>query len=162
MMSGCVGRKVTGILRGSGLSLVFSSPGNPGVAARGITAQFQLSFAREISRVYNVLSEDMYYVEAPPQGELSMTRLVGTRGLPSFACNSGSFCCAPFDITIGAQRATCWEANTEQASNFGCLVFGDSLTARQAMPKGIAISVSGEQLTIISQVSFIFADLTGA
>lgn len=159
-MSTCVGRKVTGVLRGSGFELSFSGGSSSRGNATGITAELRLQFQRQYSRVYDVVSSDMYFVEAPATGDLTISRVVGSNGLPRFVCSTESECCEPFDIKISARDATCWPPKSPATeSKFGCLEFENSLTAAQALPQGIAIQTQAETLIMMSTLSFVFADL---
>lgn len=50
----------------------------------GLVRQFQLQYGAPVQRVYDLFNPEFYFIKGPPQGKLSMERVVGPKEVERF------------------------------------------------------------------------------
>lgn len=145
----CDGRSLEGIIRGSNFRISFSKDTDNSAgdsSDRGLVQSFQLQFQRQLRRVYDLATPSFYYLEGAPNGQVSFSRIVGPKGLPSLACD-----CQPQTVLLDAGPSFCYPEELGTAAT--------AYELRNALPFGIAGQGDSQNFLIAFQVSYLFSDL---
>jgi hypothetical protein len=136
----CNSRSLEGIYRGS--SAILSTDDSD---FKGIVQGYEIDFQVDRRQVYDLLSPGFYYIELPPAGTATFSKVVGPKGFQKNICS-----CTPKTITIDASAAMCYPPDADVDAQF---------TLVNALPRGIKIGSTVETWLISFQVSYIFSDL---
>jgi hypothetical protein len=139
----CNNRVLEGTIRGTNFTVSGIDD-----AGRGLVQQFQLEFQRKLTRIYDLASPAFYYIEGPPEGSISFTKVVGPLGAPKISCD-----CQPRTLLLNAGNTLCYGRGTPaDPADF-------SYTLLNAMPYGLVASGTSENMVIMAGLSYMFADL---
>ena len=117
-----------------------------GLNVRGFLVQnIQFSYTQQITLLYEIGSDLVYYVGGRAQGTATLARVVGPAPAASQFINLFNDLCNPQDIEFDA-TAGC---------NGGGLIY----TLEDAVLTTVSVSVTAQDLVINEQLQFIFVDL---
>lgn len=142
-MADCNVKNLTKVIRGNAVTLTF----NDGIQGfKGLVQSFELSYAREVTQINDLVSNDIVYVQKPGQGELKIVQVVGCK-LPAMDCS-----CEPGELIINVSGASCYE-------NGDCSSLSGFINLKKVMQSSIALSGSVENWVLVGQISYKFAEL---
>ena len=117
-----------------------------GDAVEGFLIQnIQFSYTQQITLLYEIGSEFVYYVGGRAQGTATLARVVGPAPFSGQFINMFNDLCDPQDITFDASG--------------GCESGGISYTLEDAVLTTISVSVTAQQVVVNEQLQFIYIDL---
>lgn len=102
LTSTCSPKTLEGIIRGTNFRVSGLAPGMEGLVQR-----FQLQFARQLERIYDLTSDSFYYVEGNAEGQIQFTKIIGPKGGPKLTCD-----CIPRTIILNASNTLCYKAGS--------------------------------------------------
>lgn len=129
-------REFEGVIRGTNFSISTESE-------LGLVQQFQLQFQRRLSRVYNLVAPEFYYLEGPAEGQVTFSQIVGPGDCPGMRCE-----CRPEDITLDAGGVLC-------DSQKDC-----TYTLRDALQSGVTGQGDAQNFLIVFGAQYVFSDLS--
>lgn len=129
-----------GSFRAEDVELDFGGAGGPGALAQ--SAQFTCN--RTVNFLYEIGSNNVYYVGNRRQGQAQFTKVVGGS---TDIIQTYSNMCAPVDLTVKA--------------NGGCggVVGGRTYILKKALLNSVGASTTAQDIVINEQLGFVFADL---
>lgn len=135
------GQTHNGGFRADQLSLSFAGEDVAGFLVQNI----QFSYTQQLTLLYEIGSEFVYYVGGRAQGTATIARIIGPA--PAAAAFLAKFndLCAPSDIEFDA--------------SVGCAGTGLRYTLVDAVLTTISVSVTSQEVVINEQAQFIFIDL---
>jgi hypothetical protein len=140
------------------------STGTAGVAL-GIVQQLQITFAQQISRIYDVTNGGtqtkgaaIYYVGGRTQGQATIARVVGPdKSLCSFYKTFGNVCDPKnLDFTLGAQCGPDGSLAQQQGTNNQSAL---KYTLTRAVITNVGLTVAAQDMIVNESVTLVFADL---
>lgn len=135
----CNSRSLQGVFRGS--SAVIATDDSD---FKGIVQGYEITFQVDKKQVFDLVSPGFYYLEQPPVGAASFSKIVGPKGLQKNLCS-----CVPKTITIDASAANCYPGTGVQAQ----------YVLVNALSTGLKVSSTVQDWLIAFSVSYIFSDL---
>ena len=142
----CRTQRLDGIIRGTNMVVTMSSGANADDIP-GLVQSFQLQFQRRLSRVYDLTSPSFYYIEGPPEGTVSFSKVIGPKGFPKLGCD-----CTPRTIVLDASAALCYGADPETQNNARYVL-------KDAFPMGLSGQGTAENFIVFMGVSYMFGDM---
>lgn len=135
------GQTYNGGFRADQLTLTFG-----GVDVSGFLVQnVQFSYTQQITMLYEIGSENVYYVGGRAQGTATLARVIGPAPLAAQFINQFNDLCEPQDINFDASN--------------GCQGGGLQYTLEDAVLTTVSVSVTAQDVVINEQLQFIFIDL---
>ena len=135
------GQTFNGGFRADQLTVTFG-----GIDVAGFLVQnIQFSYTQQITLLYEIGSEFVYYVGGRAQGTATLARVVGPAPLGGIFINLFNDLCNPQDITFD--------------SSSGCEGGGLTYTLEDAVLTTVSVSVTAQDVVINEQLQFIFIDL---
>mgnify|MGYP001310900587 CR=1 FL=1 len=136
------GQVHNGGFRADQLSLTFG-----GVDVRGFLVQnVQFSYTQQVTLLYEIGSEFVYYVGGRAQGTATLARVIGPAPAAAQFINMFNDLCDPQDIEFDASSGC--EDGT-----------GGTYTLEDAVLTTVSVSVTAQDIVINEQLQFIFIDL---
>ena len=138
--------KIGGIFKGTTIALTLGGAGIQGALVQNIGINYQ----RNVSRIWELGSDDTYYVVGHTEGQATLSRIVG-RADADLLDELADVCSAK-DRTLNMTGVadTC-----EGQGNFAIVMVGPVLTSRN-------FSISADQFIITSQSALMFSGLNKA
>lgn len=130
-----------GGFRADQLTLTFGGQNVSGFLVQNV--QFQ--FSQQITMLYEIGSENVYYVGGRAQGSATLARVVGPAPLAKQFITTFNNLCSPQDINFNASA--------------GCKAGGPNYTLQDAVLTTISVSVTSQEVVINEQLQFIFVNL---
>lgn len=130
-----------GGFRADQLKLSFGGQNVAGFLVQNV--QFQ--YAQQVSMLYEIGSENVYYVGGRAQGSATLARIIGPAPLSGLFIKKFNNLCQPADIGFNASA--------------GCRSGGPNYTLQNAVLTTISTSVAAQDVVINEQLQFIFIDL---
>lgn len=135
------GQTYNGGFRADQLTLTFG-----GVDVAGFLVQnVQFSYTQQITMLYEIGSENVYYVGGRAQGTATLARVIGPAPLAAQFIQQFNDLCEPQDINFDASA--------------GCRGGGLNYTLEDAVLTTVSVSVTAQAVVINEQLQFIFVDL---
>lgn len=135
------GQTYNGGFRADQLTLTFG-----GVDVAGFLVQnVQFSYTQQITMLYEIGSENVYYVGGRAQGTATLARVIGPAPLAAQFIQQFNDLCEPQDINFDASA--------------GCRGGGLKYTLEDAVLTTVSVSVTAQDVVINEQLQFIFVDL---
>jgi hypothetical protein len=102
-----VDSKLGGVFKGTSFSISIGGGTNGFQGA--LVQQLQISYTRQITRVWELGSTDMYYIQGHCEGQGSLSQIVGPKGLVgTLLANLGDICAvAGTTMSLSATNNTC-------------------------------------------------------
>lgn len=141
------GQTHKGSFRADQLQLLFDGDNVRGWLVQNI----QFSYTQQVTLLYEVGSEFVYYVGGRAQGTASLARVIGPSSNTADLINKYNDICQPQPITMSAS-AGCPGAD-------GVSRGGMEYTLEDAVLVSIAVTVTAQDVVITEQLQFIFVDL---
>lgn len=115
----------------------------------------QIQFSQQVSRIYELASSDTYLVRGREQGQASIQRVIGPRGVMTvFYRQFGDVCNAPQNIaTVTAARKDCAPAQ-------GGWDTKDTLTLSGCVVTDLGINVGAQDMMINESVQMMITNLS--
>jgi hypothetical protein len=137
----CNTRELEGIIRGSSATISTTD-----TDFKGIIQGYEIQFQVPRKQVYDLISPGFYYIEYPPQGVASFSKVVGPKGFQKSICT-----CTPKTITIDATGPVCYPTGTVTPDATFVLL--------NALPQQLHIRSTTEDWLVTFTVTYIFSDL---
>lgn len=137
----CPTRTLEGIIRGTSFRIAGIDE-----TAQGLVQSFELQFQRKLTRVYDLTSAGFYYLEGPPEGTVTFTKIIGPKGAPKITCE-----CTPKNIILSMGPMMCL-GNTNGKDV--------SYTLWNALPFGLNGKGNAGDFLIAFGISYMFSDIT--
>jgi hypothetical protein len=135
------GQTHNGGFRADQLSVTFG-----GVDVAGFLVQnIQFSYTQQVTLLYELGSEFVYYVGGRAQGTATIARVIGPAPLAGQFITQFNDLCNPQDIEFDASS--------------GCEGGGARYTLLDAVLTTVSISVTSQEVVINEQLQFIFIDM---
>jgi hypothetical protein len=123
-----------------------------GTAAAGMGIQnVQFSFSQQIAMLYEIGSNNVYFVGGRAQGSMSIGRIIGPANAQAKFIESYGDLCKPRNITFDAS-AGC--PGGDPAINASI-----KYTVKRAVLQTVAVSTTANDVVINEQLQFMFVDL---
>lgn len=140
------GQNYNGGFRADQLTLTFGGTDVAGFLVQNV----QFSYTQQITMLYEIGSENVYYVGGRAQGSATLSRVIGPAPLSSRFITQFNDLCNPQDINFNTSA--------------GCPVGGSrngglNYTLEDAVLTTIAANVTSQDVVINEQLQFIFVDL---
>lgn len=135
------GQTYNGGFRADQLELTFAGTDVAGFLVQNV--QFQ--YTQQVTMLYEIGSENVYYVGGRAQGSATLARVLGPAPLSAQFIQNFNDICQPQDISFNASS--------------GCRGGGANYTLEDAVLTTIALSVTSQEVVISEQLQFIFIDL---
>lgn len=135
-------QKFNGGFRADGLKLVIAGSSVAGMAFQNV----QFSFTQSVSLLYELGSNNVYYVGGRAQGTMSVGRIIGpARGALNLINNYGDLC-NPRNIAFNASA--------------GCSAgAGAKYQLKSAVLQAVGGSINAQDVVINEQLQFMFIDM---
>jgi len=134
------GQTHKGGFRADQLTLTFAGTDVKGYLVQNV--QFQ--YAQQVTLLYEIGSEYVYYVGGRAQGSASLARVIGPAPLAVDLIQKFNDLCNPQDISFNASA--------------GCSTGGIKYTLEDAVLTAVSVSVASQDVVINEQLQFIFID----
>jgi len=135
------GQTYNGGFRADQLTVTFAGTDVAGFLVQNI----QFSYTQQITMLYEIGSENVYYVGGRAQGTATLGRVIGPAPLGAQFIQNFNDLCEPQDITFDATQ--------------GCVGGGTNYTLEDAVLTTISVSTTAQDIVINEQLQFIFVDL---
>ena len=135
------GQTHNGGFRADQLTLTFAGQDVAGFLVQNV----QFSYTQQITMLYEIGSENVYYVGGRAQGTATLARVIGPAPLAAQFINNFNDLCDPQDINFDASA--------------GCQAGGLNYTLEDAVLTTVSVSVTAQDVVINEQLQFIFVDL---
>ena len=135
------GQTYNGGFRADQLTLTFAGQDVSGFLVQNV----QFSYTQQISMLYEIGSDNVYYVGGRAQGNATLARTIGPAPLAAAFIQNFNDLCNPQDLNFD--------------SSAGCNSGGLNYTLEDAVLTTIAASVTSQETVINEQLQFIFIDL---
>lgn len=112
--------------------------------------QAQLSFTQQVNALYELGSEDLYYVLGRSNGQASIGRVVGPTSLSGDVITSFGDPCEEHKLSLSATSCTLSNRGTAPTTTYTCS--GAILTS-------VGATVTSRDVVVNEQMGFIFSDL---
>lgn len=110
----------------------------------------QFSFTQQVTMLYEIGSENVYYVGGRAQGNATLARVIGPQAVAAQFVNKYNDICEPQPIELDAS------AGCPSGGGRG----GISYVLEEAVLITISVSVTAQDVVINEQLQFMFIDLT--
>ena len=118
-----------------------------GIDVEGYLVQnVQFSYTQQVTMLYEIGSNFVYYVGGRTQGTATLSRVLGPAPLASAFIERFNDICKPSNIKLKA--------------NAGCEGPGIQYTLKKAVLTTLSVSVTAQEVVINEQMQFIFVDMT--
>ncbi len=135
------GQTYNGGFRADQLTVTFAGQDVAGFLVQNI----QFSYTQQITLLYEIGSENVYYVGGRAQGTATLGRVIGPAPLGGQFISNFNDLCEPQDISFDASA--------------GCEGGGTNYTLEDAVLTTVSVSVTAQDIVINEQLQFIFIDL---
>lgn len=135
------GQTYNGGFRADQLSLSFGGENVKGFIVQNV----QFSYTQQITTLYELGSDFVYFVGGRAQGNATLSRVVGPTALAGNFISKFNDLCSPQDISFDASS--------------GCKGGGIEYTLEDAVLVTIAVNVTAQETVINEQLQFIFLDM---
>jgi hypothetical protein len=142
--------KLAGVFKGTSFAL--SVGGGNGSFQGALVQQLQISYRRQLTRVWELGSRDQYYIEGHTEGQGSLQRIVGPQGLADNVIKNLADVCGAQSrvVTLSAQNNTCTGSD------------GGVLTLTSPTVTGVSYGADVGNFLINAGVEMIFVALNAA
>jgi len=141
--SSCSPHELAGVIRGTNFSI------SAGEDFTGLVQNFNLTFQRKLSRVYDLSDgKSFYYIEGPSEGQVQFSKVVGPKGAPKLLCS-----CEPQQITLNAGNSLCYTASGSSTAQ------GASYKLKNSYGFGLTGQGDANNFLIIFGISYMFSDI---
>lgn len=126
-----------------------------GAAVAGhVVQQIQMQYQQQITTLYEIGSNNVYYVGGRAQGTMSMARIAGPQAVPGIILSEFNNICDPGDMELSAGSDSCAAggAFTGGQTNSTYLLGGVLVTS-------LGISTQAQDVVVNEQMAFQFLDL---
>lgn len=113
--------------------------------------QVQFSFTQQVTMLYEVGSDNVYYVGGRSQGTATLARVVGPQATAADFVNKYNDICDPQPIELDASSG-CPGSTGSQG--------GVKYVLEEAVLAAISVSVTAQDIVVNEQLQFMFIDLT--
>jgi hypothetical protein len=142
----CTPRSLKGLIRGNNFMLSIYETETTDVTVQGLVQAFEISFNRKLTRVYDLTSPVFYYIEAPTDGQVAFTNIVGRAGAPKLSCS-----CSPKTLVLSPGDLACEQNTIDNVPS--------TFTMLDALPHGLRIQGSAGSGLVVYNISYIFNEL---
>ncbi len=149
-----VDSKLGGIFKGSSFKLTLAGGSSPAIAG-SLVQQIDVQYQRQIQRVWELGSRDMYYVEGHTEGQASLQQIVGPTGLVTdMVQDLGKLDCD------AAKRRMTLSAVTNGEFCSGATGGGTSLTINSPVASSFTLGASAENFVVNAGIQIMFTGLS--
>ena len=129
-----------------------------GISVAGfILQQVQFNFTQQVSMIYEIGSNNVYYVGGRAQGTASVARIIGPAAASSNLFKSFGDICNPQDLGLSISEG-CIDASPAPGVN---VTLGEkrSYTLQDAILIGVGGSIAAQDILFNEQLQFMFTNL---
>lgn len=148
---------------GGSFSSKYSTVAFQGFAAGHLTQQVQFQYQQQVTMLYELGSNNVYYVGGRAQGTATLSKLVGPAGVSVAALYADI--CKPGDIKI-SQQSGCYDAGTRAylgynggASRINSKVTGTTYLLQNAVLTAMAGTQTAQDVVFTETLSFMYLNL---
>lgn len=132
----------------------------PGQTLAGfLVQQIQFSYTQQVSMIYEIGSNYVYYVGGRAQGTATLARVVGPSQLSGAFINKYNDLCCPQDIWFKAGGGCGGSCANGASSIAGTAGAGVEYHVDDALITAISVSVTAQEVVINEQLQFMFIGL---
>ncbi len=119
-----------------------------------VVQQIQMQYQQQITTLYEIGSNSVYYVGGRAQGTMSVARIAGPQAAPGIILNAYNDICAPGEMTLSAGSDSCQAGGSFSGGqgNSNYLLGGVLVTS-------LGISTQAQDVVVNEQMAFQFLDL---
>lgn len=139
------GQKYAGSFRADQLKLQFGGLSDAGYIVQNV----QFNYTQQVTMLYEVGSNNVYYVGGRAQGAANVGRILGPRAVAGDFIRTFSDICNPKDIGFDASSG-CGTSSTMASAAF---------ILKQAVLVSVGLNVGAQDVTINESLQFMFIDL---
>lgn len=118
-----------------------------------VVQQINMQYQQQITTLYEIGSNNVYYVGGRAQGNLSIARVAGPQAVPGIILDSFNNICAPGQMTMSAGSASCETGGTFTTTTANNYKLGGVLVM------SLGISTQAQDVVVNEQMAFQFLDL---
>lgn len=143
---------VAGVFKGTKVKLNLGDGSGAEVALKGALVQsIDINYARQISRIWELGSEDTYYIVGRTEGQAGLSQIVGSQERDILDELADACAAKSKVLTLSGAANECDAGENDNAFQVTC--YGPALTSR-------SFSVNAQQFIINSQASIMFTGVS--
>lgn len=119
-----------------------------------VVQQIQMQYQQQITTLYEIGSNNVYYVGGRAQGTMSVARIAGPQSAPGIILNAYNNICAPGDMELSAGSDSCAAGGT-----FGGGQTNSTYLLGGVLVTSLGISTQAQDVVVNEQMAFQFLDL---
>ena len=119
-----------------------------------VVQQIQMQYQQQITTLYEIGSNDVYYVGGRAQGTMSIARVAGPKAAPGIILNEYNDICKPGRMTLSAGSSSC-----TAGGSFGSGQLTSEYKLGGVLVTSLGISTQAQDVVVNEQMAFQFLDL---
>lgn len=127
---------------------------NGAKVAGHVVQQIQMQYQQQITTLYEIGSNNVYYVGGRAQGTMSVARIAGPQAAPGIILTAYNDICAPGDMTLSAGSDSC-----EAGGAFGGGQTNSTYILGGVLVTSLGLSTQAQDVVVNEQMAFQFLDL---
>lgn len=127
---------------------------NGAKVAGHVVQQIQMQYQQQITTLYEIGSNNVYYVGGRAQGNMSVARIAGPQSAPGIILTAYNNICAPGEMTLSAGSDSCAAGGAFSGGQLNSTyILGGVLVT------SLGISTQAQDVVVNEQMAFQFLDL---
>lgn len=127
---------------------------NGAAVAGHVVQQIQMQYQQQITTLYEIGSNNVYYVGGRAQGTMSVARIAGPQAAPGIILTAYNDICSPGDMTLSAGSDSCAAGGA-----FGGGQANSTYLLGGVLVTSLGISTQAQDVVVNEQMAFQFLDL---